>query len=375
MMNDIARIRQVVRTTAFDEALAEHLGLNATDLRCFELLVAEPGVTPSHLAERSGLTTGAVTGVLDRLEKAGYVERRPDPADRRSVTVRPAPARAADIVDALAPLQAAIVELLQGCTPEERVAIGRFLDGAGRLVADETARLRAQTRGGFVGDTFRAPLGGSVRGRLVFASGAPRFALNIAPLGPRASARIIAETSASRLEFTGATPAEDLVVASFDGPRPDVRSAGGVVTIRYRRQAIAAFATRMAHIALSGAVPWTLELDGGITDLTGSLDGVTLERLDIEGGANHVSLDLPRPHGTAAVRVNGVASSARFRRPAGVPVAVRLAGGISRLQVDGRSRADVAGKRRYVGDGFDERPDRYELEILGGASEVIVSER
>ena len=52
MMNDISRIRQAVRTAAYDEALAEHLGLNATDLRCLELLVAEPGVTPA--ISRSG---------------------------------------------------------------------------------------------------------------------------------------------------------------------------------------------------------------------------------------------------------------------------------------------------------------------------------
>ena len=237
----------------------------------------------------------------------------------------------------------------------------------------ETARLRAGTRGGFVGNRFSAPLAGATRGRLVFTSGAPRFALNVAPLGGRANARIIAETSASRLEFAGAAPGDDLVLATFDGPRPDVRAAGGVVTIRYRRQATAAFSTRKARLALNGSIPWTIELDGGITDLTGSLEAITLERMDVDGGANHVRLDLPRPAGTATVRIGGVVSSARFKRPAGIPVAVRMAGGVAHLKIDGGRREQVAGNRRYVGPGFAESPDRYELEVLGGASELRVS--
>jgi hypothetical protein len=64
----------------------------------------------------------------------------------------------------------------------------------------------------------------------------------------------------------------------------------------------------------------------------------------------------------------------RFRRPVGVPVAVRIAGGVSHLSVDGRRSEQVAGKRRYTGPGFDETPDRYEFEILGGASDVTITE-
>jgi DNA-binding MarR family transcriptional regulator len=372
MMNHNAAIRQAIRTVAFDEALAEFLGLNPTDLRCLELVIEDPGMTPSRLAELAGITTGAVTGVVDRLERAGYVTRQPDPADRRSVTIAPVPARETRIVEAVAPLGEAIDALLGACTPDQRDAIGRFLAAANTAVADETARLRAETRGGFVGARFSAPLGTVTRGRLVFVSGAPRVALNFAPLGPRATARVIAETSASRLEFTGAAPAGDLMAASFDGPRPDVRVAGGEVTIRYRRAAIAAFSTRRAKIALSGTIPWTIELDGGITDLTGTLEAVSLERLDVEGGANHVRLDLPRPAGTAAVRIGGVVSDARFHRPAGVPVAVRVDGGIAHLRVDGGKREQVAGLKRYVGPGYVESPDRYELEVLGGASKLTV---
>ena len=101
---------------------------------------------------------------------------------------------------------------------------------------------------------------------------------------------------------------------------------------------------------------------------------MTLERIDVEGGANNVRLELPRPAGTATVRIGGVVSSARFKRPAGIPVAVRMAGGVAHLKVDGGRREQVVGQRRYEGPGFAESPDRYELEVLGGASELTVSE-
>ena len=53
-MNDNAAIRQAIRTVAFDEALAERLGMNPTDLRCLELVIEDPGMTPGRLAELAG---------------------------------------------------------------------------------------------------------------------------------------------------------------------------------------------------------------------------------------------------------------------------------------------------------------------------------
>ncbi len=373
-MNDITSIRQAVRTPSFDEALAERLGLNPTDLRCLEQVIEEPGLTPGRLAEAAGLTSGAITGVLDRLERGGFVTRHPDPADRRRITVEPASERTTEVRAAVAPLDAAIEATLAPYSDDQRSTIARFLQSAADVVATETARLLAETRGGFIGDAYRAPLGDAARARLAFSSGAPRFALNVAPLGPRAAARLIAEPSASRLELASGAPSGQLAAASFDGPRPDVRASQAGLEVRYRRQASSAFTSRRARIELSADVAWTIELDGGLTDLTGDLGGVTLERLEVNGGTNHVDLVLPRPQGTVPVRLDGVASSIRFRRPAGVPVAVRIAGGVSHLTIDGRRSEQVGGKRRYAGPGFDESPDRYEFEIAGGASNVTISE-
>jgi DNA-binding MarR family transcriptional regulator len=375
MMNELARLRQALRLPASEEALADHLGMNVTDLRAFEHVVGDPGLTAGRLADLSGLTTGAVTGVLDRLERSGYVERRADPGDRRSVTIHPVAARVGDLEAARAAGNRELDRLLARQSPKQRTAILEFLGAANAVVADEAARLRAEARGGFVADEYVAPLAGATHGRLAFTSGAPRFALNVAPFGPEANARIIMETSASRLDFRGAAAPDQLIRASFDGPRPDVHTAAGVATIRYRRKAIAAFSSRAARIALGPSLPWTIELAGGITELTGSLEGVPLDRLEVEGGANHVDLTLPAPRGTVSVRVRGVASTARFRRPRGVPVALRVNGGVSRLRLDGDRFERLAGDRRFTTDAFAGSADRYEIEVLGGASEVRVEGR
>ena len=72
---------------AFDNRAAQRLGVNETDLHCLNIIENAGGVTAGELAVESGLTTGAVTGVIDRLEKKGFARRVSDPADRRRVKV------------------------------------------------------------------------------------------------------------------------------------------------------------------------------------------------------------------------------------------------------------------------------------------------
>ena len=74
-------------TDRFDQAVADALGLNRTDMRCLDILDREGRMTAGRLAEATGLTTGAVTTVLDRLEQAGYARRVRDTDDRRRVYV------------------------------------------------------------------------------------------------------------------------------------------------------------------------------------------------------------------------------------------------------------------------------------------------
>jgi DNA-binding MarR family transcriptional regulator len=75
----------------FDQAVADHLGMNRTDMRCVDLIDQAGGMTAGELARAAGLTTGAVTAVIDRLERAGVARRVPDPADRRRVRIETTP--------------------------------------------------------------------------------------------------------------------------------------------------------------------------------------------------------------------------------------------------------------------------------------------
>ena len=73
----------------FHEAVAAHLGMTAAEWKCLGLLREHGSSSASRLAELSGFTTGAITGIVDRLERAGYVRREPHLTDRRSVIVQP----------------------------------------------------------------------------------------------------------------------------------------------------------------------------------------------------------------------------------------------------------------------------------------------
>jgi len=80
----------------FSHVVAERRGLNGTDARCVDHLRRKGSATAGELADRIGLTSGAVTAMIDRLERAGMVRRERDPADRRRVVVAPVDDQAAD---------------------------------------------------------------------------------------------------------------------------------------------------------------------------------------------------------------------------------------------------------------------------------------
>lgn len=111
-----------------DDLASERLGVNRTDFRCLDLLSRGEPITAGQLASESGLTTGAVTALIDRLERAGYVRRARDPKDRRRVIIAPTK-RAREKVW---PLFEGIVETSSGIlsrftTPELEVIL-RFLE-------------------------------------------------------------------------------------------------------------------------------------------------------------------------------------------------------------------------------------------------------
>jgi DNA-binding MarR family transcriptional regulator len=78
-------------TDVVDELLCQLLGINRTDARCLDILEQDGSMSAGDLAQASRLTTGAITAVIDRLERAGYARRVPDPSDRRRVLVEATP--------------------------------------------------------------------------------------------------------------------------------------------------------------------------------------------------------------------------------------------------------------------------------------------
>jgi DNA-binding MarR family transcriptional regulator len=90
LLEDLLRAgRQLsAATIMFHQAVADRLGLNATDHKCMDLLFLKGPMTAGELADLTGLTTGAITAVIDRLEDGRFVRREDDPGDRRRVIVR-----------------------------------------------------------------------------------------------------------------------------------------------------------------------------------------------------------------------------------------------------------------------------------------------
>jgi DNA-binding MarR family transcriptional regulator len=76
---------------AIDNLAAERLGVNGTDLHCLNVIENSGGLTAGRLASEVGVTTGAITGVVDRLERVGYARRVQDPSDRRRVKIEVTP--------------------------------------------------------------------------------------------------------------------------------------------------------------------------------------------------------------------------------------------------------------------------------------------
>lgn len=145
-------IRQYQRDTdAFDQAVAERLGVNRTDLRCLDLLLdlaAAGPVTPARLAEASGLTPSTVTSVLDRLERAGYVRRVRDEANRRQVRLQLTPGFVALTRELIGPVAEQGSRQLRQLTDEEVATLIRFFSQAHDQHQRRTAQVRAGVTAG-----------------------------------------------------------------------------------------------------------------------------------------------------------------------------------------------------------------------------------
>ena len=134
-----------VNLTLFRNAMSEWAGLNATDMECLRFLFLKGIATPTALARQTGLTSGATTAMLDRLEKAGLIERRPNPDDRRGTLITPAKAAAEKAASWFESARNAQEELISSYSAGELEVISDVFERFAKLWEQEREKIGAIT--------------------------------------------------------------------------------------------------------------------------------------------------------------------------------------------------------------------------------------
>jgi DNA-binding MarR family transcriptional regulator len=335
---------------SFFRAAAARIGMTVTDMQVMDILESTGPTTAGQLADLTGLTTGAITGMLNRLEEAGLVRRERDPNDGRRVIVRLAPGKGEmrEISSIFDSIGKAWDELASRYDDEQIAFLLEFLKHSNTISRKEIVRLREAPED--EGEIFSAQLGGLESARLVFPSGA--FRLNL-----RAG------------DVKGA-----LYQARFEGPAPEVSAKDGVVTIRYpRRLWVSSREKRAAEVTLSVAIPWQIVIQGGAWEITAELGGLNLAGLEVKGGLHMVRLDLPAPSGVVPMRISGGAAEVTIQRPAGVAARVHLKGWASAFVFDDQTFSAVGNDVRLQSQGFDPTAPYYDIEVASSASMVTIT--
>lgn len=344
-------VRQMsTQSVLFSQAVADRLGMSPSDLESLEILSWAGPITAGRLAELTGLTTGAITGIVDRLERAGFVRREQDPQDRRRVVLHLVLPEVERRIGSLhVSIQRANAEMAARYSDQELALILDFAARATQMAQQETAKLRADAVPEKTPQQidFSAPLGSETHGRLVFTTGAASVAIQANPALP------------------------DLYRAHFERAVPRVNVKGGTVSIRYHGFP---FLKRSgpAEITLNGSIPWEIEIQSGASRLNADLREVRLTALTIAGGASQLDATLGKPLGTVAVQVSGGASKIALHRPAGVPARIHVSGGLSKLSIDGKRVSGIGSDLHWESPDFQHAADRYDITISGGVSKLAV---
>ncbi len=144
---DLGRIMST-QTVFLHQAIAQSVGLNATDTKCVDLILRGPheAVTAGWLSNVTGLTTGAVTHILDRLEKRGIVERVRDTSDRRKVFVRVRQDRLEPLIPQYEAIGKAYLRLVEEYSDKELKLICEYLERVSALSESELAKIISARR-------------------------------------------------------------------------------------------------------------------------------------------------------------------------------------------------------------------------------------
>jgi DNA-binding MarR family transcriptional regulator len=345
---------QAVKTVLVQQAIAERLGLNTTDVSCLALLSEAAPLTAGQLAEATGLTTGSVTVLIDRLEKAGYVERTKDPFDRRRVIVR---ARAEPIERDLAPLYTSLregwEELLARYSTEELAVILDLLTRSAVLLQEQTAALRidageSTTRGANARATAFDPIVALPQhGRLTLA------------------------TSAHAVTVRGA-PLSALFSAQFAPPEPEIQAQGNAVRVHYPRRSLFHKQRGAGTITLNAQPSWQVEVRGGAKECRFELEALAITAFALLDGAFRITLTLGVPQGVVPIHISGGAADVTIRRPPGTATQLIVNGGAVNMRLDERFAHVVVAHENWESGHYPGATDRYEITVAGGASNLRV---
>jgi DNA-binding MarR family transcriptional regulator len=128
------------------QAAADRIGLNATDLNCLNILSFSGQMTAGELAKATGLTTASITGVVDRLEEAGFVQRERDAVDRRRVVIHLNLQKAfGTVAPVFAPMLADWQRVAAQYSDDELRLIVQFYDRMEEIIRQHLVRLREAT--------------------------------------------------------------------------------------------------------------------------------------------------------------------------------------------------------------------------------------
>lgn len=135
------------RAIMFHHAVGERMGLSATEHKAADILRRFGPMTAGDLAERTGLTTGAVTGLVDRLERAGFVRREHDEQDRRRVIITPKDSgKFVEVGQLVKPLQERLRRLAGDYTTHDLAVIAEFASQVAEALKQEADRLHREAR-------------------------------------------------------------------------------------------------------------------------------------------------------------------------------------------------------------------------------------
>src|SRR5579859_4524147 len=134
--------RSSAQGVLYGQAVANVAGIANSDLECMDILYLEGRVTAGRLAEVTGLTTGAITGVVDRLEKAGLVRRERDETDRRKVFIAVVPERMMEIGRFYALMQRAMQKQAERYTDSELKLLLRYAAECNQSILEATTALK-----------------------------------------------------------------------------------------------------------------------------------------------------------------------------------------------------------------------------------------